>query len=113
MMNKLAHGVVLAFFGLACWFVWVCFRIPAMVRPGLQLPAFTRLCISVGPAVVISLAVVATAYCVWVWCRRGESRNSWVAFLATTTSALLFVMLPNAVATSLALINAVNNLAIK
>jgi hypothetical protein len=113
MMNKLAHGIVLVFFGLACWFVWACFKIPLMVRPGLELPAFTKLCIGVGPAVAITLAVIATAYCLWIWFGKGASRNSWVAFLATATSALLFVMLPNALATSLALINAVNHLAIK
>ena len=112
-MNKLAHGIVLAFFGVACWFAWACFKVPLMIRPGLELPAFTKLCIAVGPAVVIALAVLATAYCLWVWFGEGESRKSWVAFLATASSALLLVMLPNAIATSLALINAVNHLPIK
>jgi hypothetical protein len=112
-MNKFAHGIVLAFFGMACWFVWGCFRLPSLVRPGLELPAFTRLCMNVGPTVVIALVILATAYCLWVWIRKGDSRNSWVAFLATATSALVFVILPNVVATSLALINAVNHLPIK
>jgi hypothetical protein len=31
-MNKLAHGIVLAFFGMACWFVWAVLQLPAMVR---------------------------------------------------------------------------------
>jgi hypothetical protein len=110
-MNKLAHGIVLPFFGVACWFVWGCFKLPAMVSPGLQLPAFTRLCMSVGPTVVIALAILAGAYCLWVWFRKEDGRHSWVAFLATATSALVFVTLPNVVATSLALINAVNHLA--
>jgi len=110
-MNKLAHGIVLAFFAAACWFVWGCFKLPAMVSPGMQLPAFTRLCMSVGPGVAIALVIGATAYCLWVWLRKADSRPSWVAFLATATSALVFVMLPNMVATSLALINAVNHLA--
>jgi hypothetical protein len=110
MINKLANGIVLAFYGMACWFAWASFKVPAMVKPGLQQPAFTRLCVAVGPAVVIALAVLATAYCLWVWFRNGQNRNSWVAFLATATSALLFVTLPSAIATSLALINAVNHL---
>ena len=109
MINKLAHGIVLAFFAMACWFVWAFSRLPAMARPGVELPAFTRFCMSVGPAVVIALAVPATAYCLWVWFGKGEGRKSWVAFLATGTSALLFVTLPNVVATFLALINAVNH----
>jgi hypothetical protein len=112
-MNKLAHGIVLVFFGVACWFVWGCFRLPSMVSPGLQLPAFSRMCMSIGPIVVIALAALATAYCLWIWFGRGQNRNSWVAFLATTTSALVFVTLPNVVATSLAVINAVNHLAMK
>jgi len=109
-MNKIAHGIVLVFFGLACWFVWGCFKLPSMVRPGLELPAFSRFCVNTGPIVVIGLVVLATAYCLWVWSRRGDSRHSWDAFLATATSALLFVTLPNVVATSLALIHAVNHL---
>jgi hypothetical protein len=113
-MNKIAHGIVLAFFGLACWFTWGTFRLPMMVAPGfVALPEFSRLCVSVGPAVVIALAVLATAYCLRIWIRKGECRNSWVAFLATATSALVFVTIPNVVATSLAVINAVNHLPIK
>ena len=112
-MNKFAHGIVLAFFGVACWFVWGCFKLPTLVKPGLQLPAFTRLCMNLGPTVVIGLVMLATAYCLWVWFRKWDSRNSWVAFLVTATSALVLVTLPNVIATSLALINAVNNLAIK
>jgi hypothetical protein len=112
-MNKIAHGIVLVFFGLACWLTWATFKLPMMVKPGLELPAFSKLCVSVGPAVVIGLAAFATAYCLWIWMQKGEGRNSWVAFLATTTSAIVLVTLPSVVATSLALINAVNRLPIK
>ena len=107
------YAYLLAFFGLACWFTWATFKLPMMVRPGSELPAFTIFCVNTGPLVVIGLAVLATAYCLWIWIRKGESRNSWVAFLATATSALVFVMLPSVVATSLALINVVNHLPIK
>ena len=70
-MNKIAHGIVLALFGVACWLVWALLQLPLMVKlPGveLHLPAFTRFCMAVGPFVVIGLATLATAYCVWVWC---------------------------------------------
>jgi hypothetical protein len=112
-MNKIAHGIVLTFFGLACWFTWFTFRLPMMVAPRFELPEFSKLCVSIGPLVVMALAVLATAYRLRIWFRKGECRNSWVAFLATATSALVFVILPNVVATSLAVINAVNQLPIK
>jgi hypothetical protein len=79
-----------------------------MVRPGLELPAFTKFCMMVGPTIVIAAIALAAAYCLWVWLRKGEGRQSWVAFLATGTSALVLLTLPNVVATFLALINAVN-----
>ena len=112
-MNKLAHGIVLAFFGMACWFVWAVLQLPAMVRlkgQGLQLPAFTTFCIGLGTWIVVALPIVATAYCLWVWIRKGENRNSWVAFLATATAALLFVTLPSIVAIYLPLVKALNHL---
>ena len=102
-MNKMAHGIVLVFFGIACLFAWGIFKVLLMVKPGLTQPAFSQFCASVGPGVVITLAVLATAYCLWIWFGKGQSRNSWVAFLATTTSALLLVMLPGVMALSLAL----------
>jgi hypothetical protein len=58
----------------------------------------------------VALPIVATAYCLWVWIRKGENRNSWVAFLATATAALLFVTLPSIVAIYLPLVNALNHL---
>jgi hypothetical protein len=113
-MKKVAHGIVLVFFGAACWLAWASFKLPTMVRiPGLELPAFTKLCVGIGPSAVIGLAVLALVYCLWIWVQRGECRGSWVAFLATATSALVFVTLPSVVAISLALINAVNHLPAK
>ena len=111
--NKLAHGVVLAFFGVACWFVWVVLQLPAMVRlhgVELHLPAFTRLCIALGTWIVVGLAMLATAYCLRVWIRKSDGRSSWVAFLATATGALLFVTLPTIVAIYLPLVDALQHL---
>lgn len=112
-MNKIAHGIVLAFFGLACWLVWVLLQLPLMVRMHgveLNLPAFTRFCMGLGPFVVGGLAVVATAYCVWVWCRKAEVRTSWVGFLATATGSLFLVTLPIVVAIYLPLVAAIQHL---
>jgi drug/metabolite transporter superfamily protein YnfA len=74
------------------------------------LPAFTRLCMGLGPSVVIGLAALATAYCVWVWLRKAESRNSWVGFLAAATGSLFLVTLPVVVAIYLPLVKALQSL---
>ena len=113
-MNKIMHGVVLALFGAECWFIWGILKLPMVVTMGGRpLPAFSRLCVGLGPTLVIGLAIVATAYCVWVWMRKADSRLSWVAFLATTMAALVLVMLPTMIAIVLPLIDAVNHLASK
>jgi hypothetical protein len=75
-----------------------------------QLPAFTKFCMEVGPGFVGVLASLATAYCVWVWFRKAESRPSWVSFLAAATGSLLLVTLPVVVGIYLALVNALNSL---
>ena len=115
-MNKLAHGIILAFFGAACWLVWALLQLPLMVRVhgvAPQLPAFTKFCMEVGPSFVGGLAALATAYCVWVWFRKAESRPSWVGFLATATGSLFLVSLPVVVAIYLPLVNALNTLPAK
>lgn len=115
-LNKLAHGIVLAFFGVACWLAWALLQLPNMVRlhgVQLQLPAFTRFCMALGPIVIIALAALATAYCLWVWLRKAETRRSCVAFLATATGSLFFVTLPIVVAIYLPLVNALQNLPVK
>ncbi len=112
-MNKIAHGIVLAFFGVACWLVWALLQLPLMVKlrgVELHLPAFTRFCMGIGPFVVIGLATIATGYCIWIWRGKGESRCSWVGFLATATGSLFLVTLPICVALYLPLVNALNNL---
>lgn len=114
-LNKVAHGVVLAFLGVACWFLWAVLQLPAMVRlhgVELHLPAFTRLCIALGTWVVVGLAVLATAYCLRVWFRKAEPQ-SWVAFLATATGALLLVTFPIIIAIYLPLVDALQHVGAK
>ena len=115
-LNKLAHGVVLVLFGAACWFVWALLQLPSMVRVhgvSLQLPAFTRLCMAVGPGLVIGLAALATGYCLWVWFRKRDRPGSWVEFLATATGFLFLVTLPVIVAIYLPLVAAIQSLPAK
>jgi hypothetical protein len=112
-MNKIAHGIVLAFFGTACWFTWGLLHISGGLRFHLQghaLPAYTRLCMGLGPSILTALVAIAAAYCLWVWVGKAASRASWVAFLATTTGALVFVMLLVGVAAYLPLLDALNQL---
>ena len=111
--NKLAHGVVLAFFGAACWLVWALFQLPAMVivhGGAVPLPAFTRLCMAVGPNLVMGLAALGTGYCLWVWFRKLDRQGSWVGFLATATASLFLVTLVAIVAIYLPLVQALRSL---
>lgn len=115
-MNKILHGIILAFFGMACWLVWALLQLPPMVRlhgVQLQLPAFTRFCMGIGPLVITGLATLATGYCVWIWFRKTENRASWVGFLATATGSLFLVTLPIVVAIYLPLVNALSSLPAK
>jgi drug/metabolite transporter superfamily protein YnfA len=79
----------------------------------LQLPAFTKLCIGLGPIVLITLATLATGYCIWVWLRKTERQSSWVGFLATVTGSLFLVTLPIVVAMYLPLLVALHSLSAK
>ncbi len=111
-MNKVAHTVVLAFFALACWFLWGLLHVSGTVPQGdHNLPAYTRLCLGVGPTILTALVVLATLYCVWVWARKADGRTPWVAFLSTTTAVLSFVMLLVMMATYLPLLQALNGIA--
>ena len=112
-LNKIAHGIVLALFGVACWLVWALLQLPPMVQvhgAQLQLPAFTRLCMALGPIIIVGLATVATGYCLWIWFRKAETRRSCVGFLATATGSLFLVTLPIVVAIYLPLVNALQHL---
>ena len=111
-MNKIAHALVLLFFGAGCWLVWALLQLPRMVRlhgVELHLPAFTKFCMDIGPAVVIALMALATVYCLRVWLRKTSAAGSWVGFLATATGSLLLLTLPIVVALYLPLINALQN----
>jgi hypothetical protein len=113
-MNKLAHAVVLGFFALGCRFLWGLLHVSGAVPlGGHALPAYTRLCLGLGPSVLTALVVVAALYCVWVWTRKGDGRTSWVAFLSTTTAVMSFTMLLVVVAAYLPLMSALNLLAHK
>jgi hypothetical protein len=113
-MNKLAHAVILLWVGAACWLLWALLQLPRLVRlrtGEFALPAFTRFSMAIGPGVVAGLAGLALAYCIWVWCRKGEARQAWVGFLAASTAVLILVTLSVIVAIYLPLVGALEQLA--
>lgn len=108
-MNKILHALVLVVFVAACWFLSLILRLPLMVQPAAArlssaesgqefLPAFTRLCMGVGPVLLAVLAFLALAYCIYVWLRKAERPMPCLGFLATSMSALVVVLLPTVVA---------------
>lgn len=118
-MNKVMHAVVLAVFAGACWFLSLILRLPSMVQPAIArlpsvppgqavLPAFTRFCMAIGPILLVTLALLALGYCIYVWVRKAERPPSWTGFLATTMSALVLVLLPSVVAIYIPLVDFLN-----
>lgn len=108
-MNKIAHGIVLGLFGVACFFLWGLLNIAGRVPlGGHDVPGFTLFCIGLSTTVFTTLVIVAALYCIWVWVRKADSRTPWIAFLATTTSTLVFLMVFVMVAAYLPLVTAFN-----
>jgi hypothetical protein len=111
-MNKVMHGIVLALFAFECWFVSFILKLPGMVPLAIAHPppAFTRLCMNVGPIILAAWAVLGAAYCVFVWVRKTERPPSWIAFLAATMSAVVLSLLPTVVAIFLPLVDFLNRM---
>jgi len=109
-MNKLAHALILAVFGIACHFIWAILTLASRTGHGEGLPGFTTDCIGLRPVLIV-LPVMAAAYCLWIWFRKTERLPSWIGFFAATMSALVLVTLPVLIAAYLPLLKAVNHLA--
>ncbi len=110
----IAHALIVVFFGLGCWFLWGLPRVSGAVPLGGHAqPSSTRLCLGLGPGVLMALVVVATCHCIWACTRKGDRRPSWVAFLSTATAVMSFTMLLVLLAAYLPLMSALNLLAHK
>jgi hypothetical protein len=109
-MNKLAHTLVLAVFGIACWFTWGILTLTSRLAHAKALPGFTTLCIGLRPVLIV-LPVMAVVYCLWIWFRKAERVPSWIVFFAATTSILVLVTLPTLIAAFLPLMNVYQQLA--
>jgi len=109
-MNKIAHALILAVFGIACFFLWGILALAPNIGHGQALPAFTLFCVKLQP-VTITLPILAAAYCLWIWFRKADRLPSWVVFFATTMSILVLVTLPTLIAALLPLISVADRLA--
>jgi len=107
-INKTLHAVVLIVFTGACWFLSLTLKLPSVPSEPTGLPAFTRLCMTAGPFLLAAFVLLALSYCLYVWVRKAERQPRWIGFLATTTSALLLVVLPTVVAIYLPLVEFLN-----
>jgi len=103
-MKKLAHILVLAVFGVACWFLWGILHLVA--HGALALPGFTLLCVALRPVLII-LPILAAAYCLGILFLKAERLPSWVPFFATTMSVLVLVTPPTLFAAYLPLLRAI------
>ena len=91
-MNKLIHGLIVAWFGFDCWCLWGVLNLTGYLKPGGdRLPAFSQFCVSLRPTLVV-LPAMAAAYCLYVWTRRGEAQPHWIGFFAVTTAVMVLLL---------------------
>src|SRR5262249_3358 len=95
-LNFIAHGLILVFFSVVCWFLWGTLQLPRMIENIMarttghgELPAFTRLMMILGGFLFVP-PLVAFAYCLYAWIRKSAGSSSWMGFFATTTAVLIF-----------------------
>ena len=116
-LNAIAHGLILAFFSLACWFLWAVTQVSQMMavasaRQGRPLPAFSQLVIDCGPWLLVP-PLLALAYCTYVWLRKSANRNSWMGFFAVAMAVLFLLAMPILIAAFLPLIDSITSLSAK
>jgi hypothetical protein len=112
--NAIVHGLILAFFSLACWFLWGVTMVSRMMagasaRQGRPLPAFSQLVIDCGPWLAVP-PLLALAYCLYIWVRRSSGRNSWMGFFAVVMAVLFLLTMPILIAAFLPLIDFIYSL---
>ncbi len=108
-MNKLMHGLVFVFFSIGCWFLWALLTVSERLMPalleGTPLPAFTRFCVDLRPALYV-LPLLALAWCLYVWFRKKAPRVSWMGFFAASASVIMLAVFPTVIAMYLPLVKA-------
>lgn len=106
MKNKLVHTLFLVVFAIACKWLSDFLALAAKVSPD------GRLLVSGAPLrlIVIIMPMLAAAYCLWIWFRKADRLPSWTSFCATTTSALVLLLVPTLFAVYLPVINDLDRL---
>jgi len=105
-LNMIIHGLILIFFSFGCLLLWTMLHFPQMMvvaTKGMALPAFTRFVMGCGSFLAVS-PLLATVYCVYVWVRKSNAKNSWMGFFATTMAVLVLLTLPTLIAVLLPMI---------
>ena len=91
-MNKLAHTLILAVFGIACFFLWGILTLTPHGSHGHPVPAFTLFCFALRPVMMV-LPLMAAVYCLWVWFRKADRLPSWRWFSLPMTMSVLVLIL--------------------
>jgi hypothetical protein len=84
------HLLILVAFSYGCLLIWTLLGVAAGAIRGAPLPAFTRLCVSMRPTLIV-LPIIAAAYCAWVCFRASEEVPPWVCFFAVATGCLVLL----------------------
>ena len=114
--NMIAHGLILIFFSVCCWFLWGILQLPRMMMPyakvGVVLPAFTAFMMGCGKYLAVP-PTLAAVYWLYVWARESQAGNSWIGFLVITLAVLDFLSLPILIAAFLPVIGFMDHLPAK
>jgi hypothetical protein len=121
-LNLIVHGFILIFFSVVCWFVWGTLHLPQMMQGILAkagaidqatgygaLPRFTQMMVELRNFMFVP-PLLAFVYCLYLWVRKSNGKNSWTGFFAMTTAVLIFILLPTLVAVLLPVIDFMNHL---
>jgi len=97
-LNVIIHGVILACFSVACWFLWGVMQVPRMLAGSSGqlerlIPAFTRLLMDYSPFLAVP-PLLALVYCLYALSRKSNAKTSWMGFFAATFGSILLLALP-------------------
>lgn len=116
--NFLAHGLILLFLSLGCFFLGSILTLPGQMphwvvgRNSVRivlLPAFTQWVVD-GRSFLIAPPLLGLAYCACLLVNPRRRTGSWTGFFATSVAALVLLALPIGIAVLLPVIEFMNRL---
>jgi len=117
--NLLAHGLILLFVSLACFFLWSILLLPGVMphwiagREGIKTilpPAFSEWVMD-SRSFLVGPPLLALAYCACIVVNPRRRSTSWTGFFAASAAGLLLLALPVGIAVLLPIIEFMNRLA--